>query len=85
MASQYDVCVKRGFLVKGNQSAEEVAKSILEKMRQFDKGPDQSAFVLEGWNAIKQEIAKHESEFTQEQCSWVANEWAKMAATMTPR
>src|SRR5580658_3396749 len=30
MASQYDLCVKKGFLVKGNQSAEEAAKSILE-------------------------------------------------------
>jgi hypothetical protein len=45
MASQYDLCVRKGFLAKGDRSAEEVAKSILEKMRQFDKGPDQSAFV----------------------------------------
>jgi hypothetical protein len=85
MASQYDLCVKKGFLVKGNQSAEEAAKSILEKMRRFDKGTDQSAFVQQGWDMIKQEIAKHESEFTQEKCSWVANEWSKMVATLTPR
>lgn len=85
MASQYDVCVKKGFIAKGDQSAEEVAKSILEKMRQFDKGTDQTAFVQQGWDAIKQEVAKHESEYTQEKCSWVANEWAKMVATMTPK
>jgi hypothetical protein len=84
MASQYDLCVKKGLLPKGNQSAENVAKSILEKMRQFNKVTDQSAFVQEGWDAIKPEIAKHESEYTQEKCSWVANEWAKMVATMTP-
>ena len=75
----------KGFLAKGDRSAEEVAKSILEKMRQFDKGPDESAFVQEGWDAIKQEIGKHEAEYTQEKCSWVANEWAKMVATMTPK
>jgi hypothetical protein len=85
MASQYDVCVKKGFIAKGDQSAEEVAKSILEKMRQFDKGTDQTAFVQQGWDAIKQEVAKHESEYTQEKCSWVGNEWAKMVATMTPK
>jgi len=85
MASQYDLCVKKGLLAKGDQSAEEVAKSILEKMRQFNKGTDQSAFVQEGWDAIKPEVAKHESEYTQEKCSWVANEWAKMVATMTPQ
>ena len=85
MASQYDVCVKKGLLPKGDQSAEQIAKSILEKMRQFDKGSDQSAYVQEGWDAIKQEVAKHESEYTQEKCSWVAKEWEKMVATMTPK
>ncbi len=85
MASQYDLCVKKGLLPEGKQSAEDVAKSILEKMRQLSKEADQSAFVQEGWDAIKQEIAKHESEYTQEKCSSVANEWGKMVATMTPR
>jgi hypothetical protein len=85
MASQYDLCVKKGFIAKNAQSAEEVAKSILEMMRKFDKGTDQSVFVQQGWDAIKREIGKHESEFTQEKCSWVANEWAKMVATMTPK
>jgi|ERR1700686_3547455 hypothetical protein len=85
MASQYDLCVKRGLIATGDQSAEAVAKSILEKMRQFSKGPDQSAYVQEGWDAIKQEVAKHESEYTLEKCSWVAKEWAKMVATLTPK
>jgi hypothetical protein len=84
-ASQYDLCVKKGLLPKGDQSAEQMAKAILEKMRQFNKGTDQSAFVQEGWDAIKLEIGKHESEYTQEKCSWVAAEWAKMVATMTPK
>jgi hypothetical protein len=85
MASQYDLCVKRGFLAKGDQSAEAAAKSILAKMRQMSKEADQSAYVQEGWDAIKQEIAKHESEYTQEKCSSVAKEWEKMVATMTPK
>jgi hypothetical protein len=85
MASQYDLCVKKGFLPKGDQSAEQMAKAILEKMRQFSKGSDESAFVQEGWDAIKPEIAQHEAEYTQEKCSWVATEWAKMVATMTPK
>jgi deoxyadenosine/deoxycytidine kinase len=85
MASQYDLCVKKGFLPKGDQSAEQIAKSILEKMRQFSKEPDQFAYVQEGWDAIKQEIAKRESEYTQEKCSGVAKEWANMVATMTPK
>jgi hypothetical protein len=59
--------------------------SILEKMRQFNKGTDQSAFVQEGWDAIKQEIAKHESAYTPEKCSWMAKQWGKMVATMIPK
>ena len=54
-------------------------------MRQFNKGADQSAYVQEGWDAIKPEVAKHESQYTQEKCFSVADEWAKMVATMTPR
>ena len=39
----------------------------------------------EGWDVMKQDVAKHESEYTQEKCSWVAREWGKMVATMTPK
>jgi hypothetical protein len=85
MSSQYDLCVKKGLLPKGDQSAEAQAKSILAKMRQLSKEADQSAFVQEGWDAIKQEIAKHESEYTQDKCSSVAKEWGKMVATLTPK
>jgi hypothetical protein len=77
-ASQYDLCVKKGFLTKGNQSAEEIAKSILEKMRALDKGPDQSAYVQEGWDMMKKEISEHESFFTQDKCASVGKEWVKM-------
>jgi hypothetical protein len=82
-ATQYDVCAKKGFLPKGKQSAEATAKSILEKMRQATPGPDQSAYVQEGWDLAKREIAKHSSDYTREKCtSWVGKEWAKMLATM---
>jgi hypothetical protein len=83
MATQYDLCVKKGFLPKGKQSAEATAKSILEKMRQATPGPDQSAYVQEGWDLAKREVDKHSSDYTREKCtSWVGKEWAKMLATM---
>ncbi len=37
-ASQYDLCVKKGFLPKGDQSAEEIAKSFLEKTLDDEPG-----------------------------------------------
>jgi hypothetical protein len=80
-ATQYDLCVKKGFLAKSNQSAEEAAKSILEKIP-INGGPDQSAYVQEGWDMMKKEISAHESFYTQEKCTAVGKEWAKIVAAM---
>ena len=79
-ATQYDLCVKKGFLAKSDKSAEEAAKSIFEKMR-ANGGPDQSAYVQEGWDMMKKEISAHESFYTQEKCTAVGKEWAKIVAT----
>ena len=81
-ASTYDLCVRKGFLPKGEQSAEEIAKSILEKMHAVATGPDQSAYVQDGWNTMKKEISENESFYTQEKCAFVGKEWAKILATM---
>jgi hypothetical protein len=80
-ATQYDLCVKKGFLGKGNQSAEETAKSIFEKLH-ADGRVDQSAYVQEGWDMMKKEIFTHESFYTQDRCAGVGKEWAKIMATM---
>jgi len=80
-ATQYDLCLKKGFVAKSDQSAEETAKSFFEKMR-INGGPDQSAYVQEGWDMIKKEISEHESFYTQEKCAGVGKEWAKITATM---
>jgi hypothetical protein len=80
-ATQYDLCVQKGFLAKSGQTAEETAKSVFEKMR-ADGSPDQSAFVQEGWDMMKKEISAHESFYTQEKCAGVGKEWAKIVATM---
>jgi hypothetical protein len=79
-ATQYDLCVKKGFL-KSNQSAEETARSFFEKIR-ANGGPDQSAYVQDGWDTIAKEISDHESFYTQEKCAGVGKEWAKITATM---
>jgi hypothetical protein len=80
-ATQYDLCVKKGFLPKSNQTAEETAKAFFEKMR-ANGGPDQSAYVQEGWDMMKKEISAHESFYTQEKCAGSGKEWAKITAAM---
>lgn len=52
-------------------------------MREYTPGPDQSAYVQEGWDLAKHEVVKREADYTREKCSsWVAKEWAKMLKTM---
>jgi hypothetical protein len=81
-ATTYDLCARKGFLPKGGQSAEEIAKSILEKMLASAPGPDQSAYVQDGWNMMKKEISENEAFYTQEKCSFVGREWAKILASI---
>jgi hypothetical protein len=80
-ATQYDLCVKKGFLAKGSQNAEETAKAFFENMR-ASGGLDQSAYVQEGWDMMKKEISAHESFYTQERCAGTGKEWAKITAAM---
>jgi hypothetical protein len=80
-ASQYDLCAKKGFLAAVKPSAEETAKSLLEKIAISSGGLDQSVYVQQGWDMMKKEIAEHESFYTQERCAAVGKEWAKMMAT----
>jgi hypothetical protein len=81
-ATQYDLCVKKGFLPKGDQNAEEIAKSFMEKTWTTSQGADQSAYVLDGWNMMKKEISENESFYTQEKCAAVGKEWTKLLAAM---
>jgi hypothetical protein len=81
-ASQYDLCVRKGFLPKGNQSAEEIAKSFMEKTWTTNQGTDQSVYVQDGWNTIKKEISENESFYTQQTCASVGKEWTKLLVVM---
>jgi hypothetical protein len=81
-ASGYDLCAKKGFLAKSDPTAEETAKSILETMRTSNTGPDQSAYIQEGWDMMKKEISENESFYTQDKCVGVGKEWAKILATV---
>ncbi len=77
-ASQYDLCVKKGFLPKSSQSAEEIAKSFLEKTWATNQTTDESVYVQNGWDTIKKEISENESFYTQERCTPVGKQWAKL-------
>jgi hypothetical protein len=77
-ASQYDLCVKKGFLAKGNQSAEQIAKSFLEKTWATNQSTDEAVYVQDGWDKMKKEISENESFYTQQRCAAVGKQWTKL-------
>jgi hypothetical protein len=81
-ASQYDLCVKKGFLPKGDQSAEEIAKAFMEKTWTSNQGTDQSLYVQDGWNTMKKEISENEAFYTRETCASVGKQWSKLLVEM---
>jgi hypothetical protein len=81
-ASQYDLCVKKGFLPKGDQSAEATAKAFLDKTWTTERGADRSAYVQDGWDMMKKEISDNESFYTQDKCASVGKQWTKLLAEM---
>jgi hypothetical protein len=82
MASQFDLCVRRGFLPKGDRSAEQTAATVIDTMRESNPGADQTRFVRQGWDFMKQQIARRASDYTPQKCAWVGKEWDKMLKTM---
>ena len=81
-ASQYDLCVKKGFLPKDNQSAEDIARAFLEKTWTTNQSTDEAMFVQDGWNTMKKEISENESFYTQQRCASVGKQWAKLLVVM---
>ena len=81
-ATEYDVCAGKGFLPKGAQSAEDTAKAYFDKLQTTNIGPSDAALVQEGWAMMKKEVTEHESFYTQDKCTGVGKEWAKILATM---
>jgi hypothetical protein len=81
-ASQYDLCVGKGFLPKGDQSAEATAKAFLDKTWTADRSVDQSAYVLDGWNTMKKEISENQAFYTKDKCASVGKQWGKLLVEM---
>lgn len=81
-ASQYDLCVGKGFLPKGDQSAEATAKAFLDKTWSADRSVDQSTYVQDGWNTMKKEISGNEAFYTKDKCAAVGKQWGKLLVQM---
>jgi hypothetical protein len=81
-ASQYDLCAKKGFLAKGDPSAEATAKAFLDKAWTTERGADKAAYVQDGWDMMKKEISENESFYTQDKCVAVGKQWTKLVAEM---
>jgi hypothetical protein len=77
-ASQYDLCVSRGFIPKGPRSAQEDANSFLAEMERRTEDHAGVANARKGWELAKQEIDEHRADFTEKRCEDVQAQWIKL-------
>jgi hypothetical protein len=77
-ASQYDLCVKKGFAPRSSPSAEEMAESFLEVLEQRNNDPEGATKAREGWQLAKQELAKRAANYDQGRCDMVVATWKKL-------
>jgi hypothetical protein len=87
-ASQYDLCASKGLLPpsrkskKPRASAESIARTLIDKLKQQNGGADLTPYALQGWDFAKQDLAKHTADYTREKCATVAATWASLIAGM---
>lgn len=77
-ASQYDLCVAKGFAPKSTPSAEEMAESFLKVVEQRTQDPESATKAREGWQLAKQDLAKRAADYDQGRCNKVVVTWKRL-------
>lgn len=77
-ASQYDLCVRRGFAPRSNPSAEEMLEAFLKASAEYNHDTEGVARAREGWQLMKQEIAKRTATYDRERCDVVIATWHRI-------
>jgi hypothetical protein len=77
-ATQYDLCVSRGFAPQTRPSAEGLVNRFLQAMEQHTHDAVGVAQARQGWRRMKQEIGEHAADFTRERCAVVIADWKRM-------
>lgn len=79
-ASEYDLCVAKGHLPRGNTPAERIARMLLDKLHQPDPAADMAPYAYRGWELAKQDLARHAAEYDRAKCVRVSAEWTTLLA-----
>jgi hypothetical protein len=85
-ATQFDGCVRQGFLSANDKSAEaefDMALSSADKIMPTDQVPQRKIdetkklmqWMREGWEGFKQQAAKSPISYTSERCQGIGQQW----------
>ena len=69
---------EKGFSPQRQSKCGGDCESFLEKTWATNQTTDESLYVQNGWDTIKKEISENESFYTQEKCTPVGKQWAKL-------
>ena len=76
-ASQFDMCVEKGYLPSPERSAESQANSFIAASEQAMHSQAMTPFVRKGWDKVKQKIHEPDFELTKEKCDFIGTQWQK--------
>jgi hypothetical protein len=84
-ASQFDLCVEKGFLPRPERSAESQANSFIAASEKAMSSEAMTPFVRKGWDRAKQKLHEPEFAVTKEKCEFIAAQWQKNVTMMNLR
>jgi hypothetical protein len=76
-ATQYDVCVAKGYIPPSPKKAEDDVVSYLKTSEQFTHDQEGIGFVQKGWDIAKQKITEQPPKYWESNCDFIGKQWNK--------
>ena len=84
-ATQYDLCVAKGYIQPGPQKAEDEVVSYLKASEQFVHDQEGISYVQKGWDIAKQKINEQSPQYWESNCDSIGKQWNKYVTMLKLR
>lgn len=84
-ATQYDVCVAKGYIPPGPKKAEDEVVLYLKASEQFTHDQEGISYVQKGWDIAKQKVREQTPKYWESNCGSIGKQWNKYAVMLKLR